>query len=712
MPSPFDPLLDRVTDRLRVDDELRLEVAHELQTHLEESAAELRAAGRSDDDAVAEASRALGSEDELAEQLWQANRRRVRRRKVARWTLGATLVPAAAAIAIVTTWHTLLSVMLLVAMASHGTAPDSGLIGYAGRMAEARVLAKVPPADRALAVNDGDIDQRAVRARQILDRSPNDPAAFAQYASMEMARQEASPSPANLDALLDVLHKGAALDPDNALYPLAISAALFNASTTPDTRDVGSLTYTDSSGRMQTFTIPRYTVTNAKKFDDALAAFRSAAEKRYLDAYASESTWKQLSLLPADSLDAQLLRLSIACQTLLPHVHQSRQVFNQIGNVALTAAAKGDRTAAMDWISAEQRVAKLALERGDFLVELLTAAHLKLATTGQAALVHEKLGDHDAFEQAKARLAAQAALMHPAGHSAQSAARSPVKVQSLTDRYFLSAPTDVGRIDLAPHRSAEYALFDQASLTIGLFALLGVIVLHLLLVSFNALREKQTPTLIFINWRRLLKIILLSVILPAVAYLAYAWSPLSGRTYGAPSTIGALIVEYSLVGLIIFGLMRELFDRAMRDRSDELGLDSRDIPAPSTQWRAVAASLTLVGLAYLVIERWRLRIHDVDGRFSLAMAFGLGISACIWLFDLYTLLVAIRGPHLQPKFSWRLAFIPVAVTTVLTLAILILPALQHRERVAVRGFQKPVPYLVNEIENSQFHELRSKLLAS
>src|SRR4051812_41802593 len=107
MASPFDPLLDRVTHRLRIDPELRLEVAHELRTHLEDSAAELRAAGRAEEDAVAEAARALGAETELADQLWQANGRRVRIQKIARWGIGATLVPAASIIAISALWTTL-----------------------------------------------------------------------------------------------------------------------------------------------------------------------------------------------------------------------------------------------------------------------------------------------------------------------------------------------------------------------------------------------------------------------------------------------------------------------------------------------------------------------------------------------------------------------------------------------------------------------------
>ena len=94
--DPVERWLDRVTRRLGVDRELQIEVRQELRSHLDESAAELRKAGRAGADARDEALRALGDEDELADALWRANRRRVRLRAAGAWA--ARLVfPAAVA---------------------------------------------------------------------------------------------------------------------------------------------------------------------------------------------------------------------------------------------------------------------------------------------------------------------------------------------------------------------------------------------------------------------------------------------------------------------------------------------------------------------------------------------------------------------------------------------------------------------------------------
>jgi hypothetical protein len=253
-------------------------------------------------------------------------------------------------------------------------------------------------------------------------------------------------------------------------------------------------------------------------------------------------------------------------------------------------------------------------------------------------------------------------------------------------------------------------------------------------------------------------------VLPAAAYLAYAWSPLSGRGYGALALAGVLVVEYSLVGLIMFAAMRLLFDAALRERAAELGLAT--MPAgPSRSWRVTLAALLIAALVYIVIERFRIATQNVDTKFSLSTGLGFAIGACIWVFDLFTLLVGTRIRrsevlagfvaallfamvigliHLQPDWvpfavaglvaflvgvlvvaikrwvkarreqlpesPWPLAIVPVELLIVLTLAVLVLPLLQATERHATNQFQKPVPYIGNEIENSQYRDLRTQLL--
>ncbi|MCC7407454.1 MAG: hypothetical protein IT442_05245, partial [Phycisphaeraceae bacterium] len=83
--SVFDEVIAAATARLAMDGELRLEVRRELRGHLEDSAGEYEAAGYTPEQAAEEAVKHLGDPGELAEELWRANRGRLRLRAVVKW---------------------------------------------------------------------------------------------------------------------------------------------------------------------------------------------------------------------------------------------------------------------------------------------------------------------------------------------------------------------------------------------------------------------------------------------------------------------------------------------------------------------------------------------------------------------------------------------------------------------------------------------------
>lgn len=70
--SRIEDYVEAVTRRLRPDPELHMDIAHEVQAHLEDAAAEARARGLSDEEGVEAALKAFGDRDEIAERIWQA----------------------------------------------------------------------------------------------------------------------------------------------------------------------------------------------------------------------------------------------------------------------------------------------------------------------------------------------------------------------------------------------------------------------------------------------------------------------------------------------------------------------------------------------------------------------------------------------------------------------------------------------------------------
>ena len=90
----IDDIIQAATYRFRPDAELQAEIARELRAHLEDAVAAARADGMDEAQAEEAAVRAFGDPEEVAERLWQANRRRMRLRAMAKWTGRLVLMPA------------------------------------------------------------------------------------------------------------------------------------------------------------------------------------------------------------------------------------------------------------------------------------------------------------------------------------------------------------------------------------------------------------------------------------------------------------------------------------------------------------------------------------------------------------------------------------------------------------------------------------------
>ena len=136
MATPFDDLVGRLTHRLRIDPELQTEIAGELRTHLQDCAADFQAGGMKEDEAAAASIKAMGDEGEIAEKLWQANRRRIRVRKAVKWAVGVSVFPAAGAAVVAVSWGTVVAwAILFTNIQLFSARSQSGARGHDGTTA-------------------------------------------------------------------------------------------------------------------------------------------------------------------------------------------------------------------------------------------------------------------------------------------------------------------------------------------------------------------------------------------------------------------------------------------------------------------------------------------------------------------------------------------------------------------------------------------------
>jgi hypothetical protein len=134
--------------------------------------------------------------------------------------------------------------------------------------------------------------------------------------------------------------------------------------------------------------------------------------------------------------------------------------------------------------------------------------------------------------------------------------------------------------DLTPSRRLEQVLIEQIATSVYMLILVGLMGLALI----AALRWRwaegmaSAPLLLLPGWRAMLRILVLAVLLPLVAYYAYTrWSGLAGREFGFGYLGYRFALEMLLLGVTIVGLAVTMAGRRIRRRCESLGVA---VPAP------------------------------------------------------------------------------------------------------------------------------------
>ena len=206
----------KITEKLRHDRELRLDISHELQTHLDEAIDEYKASNYDDEAAITQAIKDMGDADELADDLWQSNRSRMKLRAWCWWIARLSLLPACVVATIV---------LIITGIATVGgvqpnpeekpSQPMSPLHAWL----ENRMLDQMSPAQRLIAFGDPQGKDLAARWKPLRDAYPNEPLyqlnylrALCLYGSKKTDQRQA--------LIQQAIDRGRELDPDNGIYDL------------------------------------------------------------------------------------------------------------------------------------------------------------------------------------------------------------------------------------------------------------------------------------------------------------------------------------------------------------------------------------------------------------------------------------------------------------------------------------------------------------
>jgi hypothetical protein len=660
--NAFDDLVGRLTSRLRVDPELQREVAHELRTHLEDTAGEFRAAGLGEPESLAAAAKAMGDENEVADQLWQANRHRMRVRRVVRWAAGATLMPTAVAVSVGVAWSAILSVALALPMLVWG----SGLAHWLSDHVTQAMVASLPAESRLVIDASGRRRQDASvdKARLLAERHPGDPVYWGYYTTVALTEKEVKRD--DLPRLMAILDHGEKIEPDNAFYPLCQAALLLSTSASGLGRG-HTFKYANNHGGKEERFWGELRISDTDAFQKGLSEYLRAMQKPYLDNHCFDFADRRAALLPPPTrLSDQVFRSELD-----QYLMNVRTPYWSLGDPARRAdsyavgmAAQGRGQEVLPLVQAHRTLALLISRSARTTDAILDANREYHEAMIALATVYKQMGDPRQSDQAVQGALRQRAQVFSILRDAQKRRtdeRFFRQAGLAEDRFFVMA-VDPERVGAMFGRVADYAVMDRLALAVLLIVLTVVGAAPALGAVVSRVRTGRWPAIVFVGWRRLAIVVAVAAIVPIGAYACMRISPIAGRDHAVWFSMERVVVEYAAVACVVLVLLRLLSDAAMRRRA--IALEAPELIPAGPAKAQVRAGLVVAAAAMVYLAVWHgilRRVGPVDHDIFSTGGCGLLLALAVVLHGLTWLVTSNRTDAPQASQWWR--SLPAAVAS-------------------------------------------------
>jgi hypothetical protein len=698
-----DDLVNRLTHRLRIDPELRMDVAHELRAHLEDSTAEFRRGGYSEKDAAENAVKALGDETELSMNLWLANKKRVRVRQVVKWAGRVTLIPA--------------SILLTAFIALNFFATIGNLNSFSdSKMVPAIYRGwqwKLTPEQQFIFQGDPEAKTDLEKQKSIADRWPDNPVYYANYAAYELVTE------IELNQFLTIFDRGEKLEPQNAFYNFMKAAYLVkNAIRLEDNPDYSFRT-TDRYGKTKVNKCVKTIILNRARFERGLAEFQKGLAKPYYTSHTVDMLKLRLNLLPPiESFGDFLHRTSLAISVLLPDLELLRELGKGVDGYALDLAGQGNKEETVKLLNGVAVLATKMNQNTATIIEILVAKTIRDIGLGHAICAYDKLGLPAEARQTRTQLDQENSFFREIyGQTGLVKLDKNIILHGGVLSSILSPAVPGYRPQLGPVRRVEYIFFNEAALMYLLGILIfcailnGLISLILLILHPN---QPDSPKLLFVGLKPLARILFLAVILPIGLYILYGLLPFGGREYGINLTMKRLILEYTLVGAAMLFLLFGLSYSAIRTRAREAGIPTPPSrPTSARLWFIVPG--ILVGLsAVIAIAGWEMDIwhRPIDNgaggaNYFLYLAGLVALVATAWGFWEDFRLYLLPKEFTLFKRTYTRSLVPIFTLAAILVGLVFGQGLIKCEGLVLRNAAIPV---LNEVENSDFAKIKDRYI--
>jgi len=582
MPDPiFDQLAADAAAGLKGDPELFLDVKQELCAHLEDKADALHEQGLSEEESTELARQAFGSPLDVAAELLEANRRKMKLRGLLRLAFGMLIVPLAVALALYVGYGRFAREQAMIAWINEGTyrLPTLPLLG----------MAVAPTTNGASVVQQlNGAPGNAENIRRYWEahrRQPNHYIYYAFYALTLAPKAE--------NTYVATMRLGEQLEPNNALYHLLLAeyylergiwvyAYRMNRKRKPPELIMDQETFERMKAEHRDLVLDR------RAFNLGMAELRIAARKPYLHEYEMEIVRTQLDSLPRPLLTEDYLEQnSVAASIQFSQLTRQRTLTRSIPACARLLAKEGRTADAIAVMDTWKPLSLLFARDGDTVLIKGLAAYAyatQLAKDGHD--VYAALGAQTAAGEAQTLFARlkQCKDGWQQGNPGAKFARERLMRQhgsllsSLLYPVFSGIqPDDLRPEELTPGRMHDHVLFEEFTvelvliiLTLALVGTLiqGVIWLHRLR------RADSIPLLLLPPAKTILRSLVLGIVLPMLVYWCYSRLPLiGGREYGWLSGMWPRFAAELLgVAVLLLWLPHRMIRHGIRKRCAELGI--------------------------------------------------------------------------------------------------------------------------------------------
>jgi len=559
---------------LKADREVYRDVTQELQSFLEDTAERFRREGHSDEEGVALAKQAFGSPLEVAAELLNANRRRLKLRAAFRIAFGALLVPLAILLALYVGYGRFARLQAMNEMtrrftSSDGEAPPSlhfPTVPFFGFEPDAWSQVK---GDIHLLVGTPSTAEDIYRYWEAHRDEPDSRSYYAYYAIFVWPPSGATPISADDQRYVAAMRQGERIEPDNALYNVLLAYFYLSRGMTATSERSSSSRELGDEMR------------DRRAFDLGLAELRKGAAKPYLRTYQTLVVYKKLNALPPPVLTEDYMRqIAFAASELFPHLARYRTLARKIPGCARLLIAEGhpaDAEAVMDtW---RPYAEMLTRDSDTVLIQTLVAQAVGIIMMKEGADVYAQLGMVGKAQEARTAFERLQTIKEEWRKNAnvsswhESLQQHGSRMTAMLLPVFGGGPTVQ---ELAPGRMHEHVLYEEMFVQV-LQILLVLMLLGTLIQGavwhYRMRRAASVPLLLLPPAREVVRVLWWGLALPMLVYWLYSRLPVvGGREYSFGYMSWRFIPELLVLGIIMLWLPAHLIRRYVCRRCGDLDI--------------------------------------------------------------------------------------------------------------------------------------------